>query len=331
MKRITHEPVKVKGIQSNKLLSLSVVASEVELCMNYYREYGQLPSIVVRKLSHAHEILHGEAEVQALRKLRVDTAQVCVITGCDDTEARKITLMLIAMRTAPGVLQEGLILAEMLEDPTVDQSAAATIFGKSISWVSRRLKVARDLTPAVKDLLQRGQLCLRTAQEIAKLPSECQHRFALNVIRDGLPKSAVEKLVGVYRSRGVSEALRQHILSAPRDVLSRAALDIKRIAKQEDRVVDPKYKLQSAFDLLEKLFLEIEQLIASLSAEEIAGCRSLLQQGYQSAQQICLITKPRFAPGQERTARSAATQAEGRDAVMDSTDETAVCPGANQR
>lgn len=92
------------------------------------------------------------------------------------------------------------MLKELCQNHLQTQSEVAFMLGRSVSWVSKRLALSDRLATSVVELVQAGQICSHTAQEIARLPGDVQQTFAGKVITEHLPKSTVERLVSTYYS-----------------------------------------------------------------------------------------------------------------------------------
>ena len=74
-------------------------------------------------------------------------------------------------------------LKELLSSGEVNQRELASLLGKSVSWVSKRLSLVQRLSEGVVHLVSARQLCPQTAQEIARLPSEAVSYTHLDVYK----------------------------------------------------------------------------------------------------------------------------------------------------
>jgi hypothetical protein len=105
------------------------------------------------------------------------------------------------------------------------------MLGRSASWLSNRLALATRLDNGVRELVERGLLGARTAQEIARLPSGEQYAFAEMAVKEGLPKSAVEALAAGYRDDGCPSGAKAQMLRDPKAALARVS-DRRRAVKR---------------------------------------------------------------------------------------------------
>jgi hypothetical protein len=107
------------------------------------------------------------------------------------------------------------------------------MLGKSASWVSNRISLVTRLDNNVYEMVKSGLLESRSAQDVARLPTESQFAFAETAVREGLPKSAIELLVAGYNDKSCPDTVKAQILSDPRMALMRMA--DKRRAVNADR------------------------------------------------------------------------------------------------
>jgi hypothetical protein len=77
------------------------------------------------------------------------------------------------------------------------------------------------LDPGVREFVSRQLLDPGSAQEIARLPADKQHEFAVGVVRDHLPKSAIEKLVSGFAVEECPDAVKRQIIEDPQGAAPR--------------------------------------------------------------------------------------------------------------
>jgi ParB family chromosome partitioning protein len=286
----TIKKVPMTRIQSHGSLAISLVDRDVDRCVKVIRHYGVLKPLVLQASRDGnHRVLSGECELEALRELGATETSAVVVPVEDTLEADKISLLLLSLRQTTHALSEGLILKELLSSGEVNQRELASLLGKSVSWVSKRLSLVQRLSEGVVHLVSARQLCPQTAQEIARLPSEVQADFAHRVIRDHVPKSSVERLVSVFNAPHTPESLKQAILRDPKKARSLLPEELAVVRKKSQ---DPEeytrlLRLQSGLMLLFKLIAEVEGLLVSLTAEQIKPRAALIKH--------CQETIARFA------------------------------------
>jgi len=78
----------------------------------------------------------------------------------------------------------------------------------------------QNLSVTVKGMVRDGVICPRSAEEIAKLPSEVQSDFAVNAVDCGLNKTEISQLVMRYKNAS-SDDVRMEIIKTPLEALSK--------------------------------------------------------------------------------------------------------------
>ena len=268
------QKLNVSTIRDNDLLSISIENKDIDRCEKTIREYGGLLTpLVVRALDNgSHMLVSGECELLALQNVGMSTIEAIIVDCENDAEANKLSLLLISLRQSPNPLSEGLILQELLKDGKVNQFQAASLVGKSISWVSKRISLVTRLNKSVVMMVAEKRICSHTAQEIAKLPGEFQQAFAVKVIMDSLPKSAVEKLIAAYNTENISSSLKESILKYPKEALIRVTESFKESEKvRKNRVDTPSVdsRLYSGLQLIAKLTSEVECILVKLDEDQL--------------------------------------------------------------
>jgi len=160
------------------------------------------------------------------------------------------------------------------------------MLGRSVSWVNKRLALTERLVTSVVELVQAGQICSHTAQEIARMPGDVQQTFAGKVITEHLPKSAVERLIATYNNPQTPHEVKRAVLENPQATLGWLATTekSKRCKAQDDS--SPKLlalqKLRNLLAMLCRLTSEAEGLLVVLTLEERRTISPMLKQCTQS-------------------------------------------------
>lgn len=263
--------VEIKTIPKNRKLSLSITQIQKALCEKSIRQYGLLtPIVLMENTSGELMTMAGENELEILKEMNVAKADVFIAKLKDHSDACKVILLLSALQRGLNALSEGLILRELMKTGSYTQRELAENLMKSESWISKRLSLAEQLNENVVQMVLAKQLFPASAQEISRLPKEVQHRFAMEVYVQNIPKSTVERLITAHNSKTTPEALKQEIINHP--VLAANALSqakVEKCAKNNDAKKDISSKFEATIRLLLKLVAEVEMYLASITAEEI--------------------------------------------------------------
>lgn len=301
------EEIPLKAIQGNIVLAISVGQKELERCERAIREYGLINPVVVRRCAQGHyQVLSGECERMVLSRMSQATIQAVVMDSMEEPEATRLALLLTFLRQSTNALSEGLLLKELCQGGKHTQMEVAFMVGRSVSWVNKRLALAERLTASVVELVRAGQLGPHIAQEIARLPEDIQQTFATKVISEHLPKSVVERLVGIYNNPKTPFEFRQSILENPRT--ASGLLDkTEKLRGPKPREMDPNsltlQRLRNALTLLFRLTGEAEGLLAGLAEKDRQILEPMLRQCSQALWRFSQLAKSRcadFSPGKNQ-------------------------------
>ncbi len=295
------EEISVKAIQGNHVLAISVGHRELERCEKAIREYGLIHPLVVRRCDDGHyHVIAGECERMVLTKMRQNKVRAVVMERLEAPEATSLALLLSSLKQSPNALSEGLLLKELCLKHRKTQTEVAFMLGRSVSWVNKRLALTDRLVTSVVELVQAGQMCSHTAQEIARMPGDVQQTFASKVITEHLPKSAVERLVTTYNNPQTPHEVKRAVLENPQDTLGwLATAEKSRRSKAQDSLNPKLMTLQKLRHLLTMLFRltgEAEGLLVTLTLEDRQIILPMLRQCAQSLLRFAGFAKANFDP-----------------------------------
>jgi ParB-like chromosome segregation protein Spo0J len=145
------------------------------------RKFGYVNPILVRHKGKGYEIIDGEHRWRALHELGYEEAEVTVIEGLSDAEAKQLTIVLNETRGRPQPEKLGRLLADLLgtetksdlldllpiAPPEFDRLAGLEGFdwsalgkdpepvGDTRSWVERTYRLPRDAAAVIDDAIER--------------------------------------------------------------------------------------------------------------------------------------------------------------------------------
>ena len=214
----------VAAVEGSMTLAAGLDRRAVERCKDAIEKLGVIHTPVVGTTQGGNRrILSGQCELTALRELGVRKMDAIEVDVTNEAGIMaKLSLLLISLKDRPGALCEGLLLQEAV-GAGVPRSEIQGMLGKSASWVSNRISLVTRLDGGVYEMVRGGLLDPRSAQGVARLPTEVQFEFAQTVLREGLPKSAVDSLVSGYNDESCPETVRAQIIGDPRAALRRMA------------------------------------------------------------------------------------------------------------
>jgi ParB family chromosome partitioning protein len=291
--------VDIKAIPRNRMLSLSITQTQKVLCEKSIRQYGLLTPIVLMENPSGELMpLTGENELEILQEMNVDRAEVFITKLKNRSDTCKAILLLSSLQKGLNALSEGLILGELLKTGGYTQKELAENLMKSKSWVSKRLSLAEQLNKNVSEMVLAKQLCPASAQDISRLPSEVQHRFAMEVYTKNIPKSTVERLVTAYNNKATPESVKHEIIKNPTLALEAAnPVKIEKCAENTTTTEDIYSRFDATIRLLLKLISEIEVYLSSMTEDDIQKYHRIFPVVFNSLGRFIKMVERFISPG----------------------------------
>lgn len=139
---------------------------------------GQWNPVIVRPGENgSYEMISGHTRYRAAKQLGWSDIEANV-ENVDDKEAKKLALKTNLKRQGMSKLEEGRVVNDLMNEHNLTQSEVADKLDKSTTWVSDRVKVALNLTPEVKGLVEEGELTYNLARVVAQCDESNQLEFA---------------------------------------------------------------------------------------------------------------------------------------------------------
>jgi ParB/RepB/Spo0J family partition protein len=153
-------------------------------------EHGQrTPVVVVPDGPDGYVLIDGYARVAALERLARDLVEA-LIWPLSETQGLVLNLRLEGSRQR-SALEEGWLLAELVEVHGQTPLGLALSLERSFSWVSRRLALVRVVPESAQEAIRRGQIPAQAAMKslvpLARAKPEHCERLVLNL--EGRPIS----------------------------------------------------------------------------------------------------------------------------------------------
>lgn len=150
----------------------------VEQIRDSLDEDGQWNPIIIRPGENGdYQLIAGHTRVRAAKNLGWEELEANV-RNVDDTEAEKLALKTNLKRKGMSKLEEGKVVNSLMTEYELSQADVAKKLGKSKSWVSDRVKVALNLRPEVKGLVEEGELSYNLARVVTQVDEDLQYEFA---------------------------------------------------------------------------------------------------------------------------------------------------------
>lgn len=173
--------------------------------------------VVVPEAGGKAVLIDGYLRVEWLERLGRDTVQALQL-AVNETEAL-LMRQRMAVEERRSALEDGWLLQELHIGHRLSQSELALRLGKSVSWVSRRLGLVRDLPEDVQNLVRLGHVPAHAAMKyllpLARAISEACARLTQSL--DG-SRWTVREIGQIYETwRKSSPEVRARIEANPRN------------------------------------------------------------------------------------------------------------------
>jgi len=181
-------------------------------------ERGQQVPIVVIALADEPNrflVIDGYKRIRALQRLGQDTVRAAV-WDMDETEALVLDR---SLRTAEAetALEQGWLLAELHRSFGLSLDDLARRFDRSVSWVSRRLALVRELPDSVQQQVRCGKIGAHAAMKylvpMARAKRYDCERLAEEIARNQFSTQEVGVLYAAWRNGPPS--VREHLIGDP--------------------------------------------------------------------------------------------------------------------
>ena len=223
------------------------------------REHGIIQPLTVRRLASGYyQIIAGERRWRAARLAGL-TEVPAVIIEADDRTAMELAMIENLQREDLNPMEEAEGYKALVEGYGMTQEQAAQRVGKSRSAVANAMRLL-SLTPAVRRLVESGQLSAGHGRTLLPLPPALQQQAAKTVLDSGLSVRQTEQLVKRLLAQPKAEPAKapspavDYVAEAERELSARLGRAC-RIAqgKRKGRVEIEYYDLDDLNDLLEAL------------------------------------------------------------------------------
>jgi ParB-like chromosome segregation protein Spo0J len=297
-------------LMNNLSLDCSVTPLKVDYCKRVIQESGFMPMPIAGKTpDNRIMLLHGQCEVKALKDMGERNIPVMIVEVDDSIVGDKITLQLMRLnKNNNSSFTEALTLEKLIQTGKYTLAQIGGMIGQSESWVSKRNGMIKRLDKEVLEMLAKGELGIRSAIEISKIPTASQLSFAINVVNQKLTKRSIEKLIPALASKETSPNLKSIIVANPIEALKLISQEEK--TKNSDKKGGEKSKKNlraQALDWFEMRFLtllleevqnKIAQNIHDLTDKDKNALNQIDASILKLSKLIQSVIKQNLAPGQ---------------------------------
>ena len=147
------------------------------------RKTGLLEPVTVRPNDDdSYTILSGHYRIRAARRLKWKMVP-CRMMRCDERLSSIIFCTSNLLTRELNAVEEAFIISRMISDENFTVAEIGSFWGRSKSWVSRRMGLLTRLDPGLTKDLGQGCLSPRMAQELMRLPRGNDQEKVLDIVR----------------------------------------------------------------------------------------------------------------------------------------------------
>lgn len=190
--------------------------SHLEELINSIRERGIIQPLIVRAVNGRYELIAGERRWRAAREVGLTEAPA-IVREASDREVLELALVENLQREDLNAIEEAHAYARLSREFSMTQEEIAQRVGKNRATVANSMRLL-DLDEEVQAYLSKGRISVGHAKVLLSLKgAEEQKHLAAQILRQGLPVRAAEKLVAQFlaQSPGGSPSSRKKRLTEP--------------------------------------------------------------------------------------------------------------------
>ena len=225
------------------------------------RTHGIIQPLTVRRLASGYyQIIAGERRWRAARLAGLQEVPVIVIEA-DDRKAAELAMIENLQREDLNPMEEAAGFQALIQNYHMTQEEAAQRVGKSRSAVANALRLL-GLTPAVRQLVEAGDLSAGHARALLPLPAALQEKAAEAVVAGGLSVRQTEALAKRLAAEDAppppppEQTGPDYTAEAQKDLASRLGRGVRIVSgRKKGRIELEYYGVDDLNDLLEALAL----------------------------------------------------------------------------
>lgn len=230
--------------------------SHLEGLVASIREAGLLEPIVVCPWGDSYRILSGHYRIRAVRRLKWKQV-LCRVVECDHRLSATIYCTSNLLTRGLSAIEEAYIISGLISEESFTMAEIGKLWGKSKSWVSRRLGLLTHLDPKMRKEMEKGFLNPRVAQELARLPQGNDQERVLTIVkREHLGKDAAAELVSWWLGAGED---------------ARKILEEKSSSKAPEKIYGGDFLKRSLGKHLSDCISLLTRLVSMVKEEKVTG------------------------------------------------------------
>jgi ParB family chromosome partitioning protein len=171
--------------------------SQLEELISSIRERGIIQPLIVRTVNGRYELIAGERRWRAAKEVGLSEAPA-IVREASDREVLELALVENLQREDLNAIEEAHAYARLSREFAMTQEEIAQRVGKNRATVANSMRLL-DLAEEVQGFLSKGLISVGHAKVLLSVKgAEEQKHLAGQILRQGLPVRAAEKLVAQF-------------------------------------------------------------------------------------------------------------------------------------
>ena len=213
------ELVPARLIKRMSVICLGATKKCVGKARDISRERGYYRPVVLSDSQGCMTLLSGAATFEACLEDKTAKVPAVIVNTAGEADGLMFALQSADLDGPPSAVAVGAAVVQLIDRHGATRKDIAGALHKSPTWINRMENLGRRLNPTVQAMVAEGQVPARSAQEIARLPSDVQAQFAISVSNEFLNKENVTYLVNRYLNEDTGAEERKRIIQTPKLVL----------------------------------------------------------------------------------------------------------------
>ena len=183
---------------------------------DFAKTRGYCRPVVLSDSNGCMTLLAGAATYEACLEGKETKIPAVIVQTAGDADNLMFALQAAQLNEAPNAIAISAAIVQLIDSFQITRKNISEVLGKSPAWVNRMESLSRQLNSEVQGMVAQGQISSRSAQEIARLPSDVQMPFAVSASQEFLSKENVAYLVNRYLNEDISTEERDRIINTPK-------------------------------------------------------------------------------------------------------------------
>jgi len=213
------ELVSTRRIKRMSGLQIGVTREVVVRVRDFVKKRGYCKPVFLSDSAGSMTLLAGAATFEVCLEEKERKIPAVIVQTAGEADDLMFALQSAELNETLSAIAAGAAIVRLIDLHSVPRKHIIQALGKSPAWLNRMESLSRKLGSEVQRLVAEGQVSVRSAQEIARLPGDVQTAFAISVSNNFLTKENVMYLVNRYLDEDIGSDERSRIINNPKMAL----------------------------------------------------------------------------------------------------------------